>query len=123
MYVLHNTRAYYKTVFYFQSLPSGKPSLVQPSLGKQDIEQMKKDLLKYEATGLFPAGAKEKWEDFLENFNVCYGQVPSNPIWLMDKFKEVSERCPRVPVPTVCDKVLQQARAAKEIRKVCRYAI
>ena len=33
---------------------------------------MKKDLPKYEARGLFPSGAKEKWEEFLENFNVCY---------------------------------------------------
>ena len=45
--------------FYFQSLPTGEPSLVHPCLDKQDIEQMKKDLPKYEATGLFPAGARE----------------------------------------------------------------
>lgn len=82
---------------------------------------MKKDLPKYEATGLFPAGAKETWEEFLENFDVWYGQIPSNPTWQLDEFKKCSERCPRVPAPIVNDKVLQHSRAAKEIRKVRIY--
>ena len=107
--------------FYFQSLPTGEPPLVQPTLGKQDIEQMKRDLPKYEATGLFPAGAREYWDTFLEDFNECYGQVPSNPIWPLKHFKVVSEQCSKLPTPAISDQVLQQTRARKEIRKVYTY--
>ena len=79
---------------------------------------MKKDIPKYEATGLFPAGAKEKWEEFLDNFNACYAQEPRDPIWQLDKFKRVCERCPHLPAPAVNDKVLRHSHAAKKIRKV-----
>ena len=93
--------------------------MVKPSLSKQDISQMKKDLPKYEATGLFPAGTKEKWEELLENFDARYSQEPRNPMWHLDMFKKVSERCVCATAPAVSDKVLRHSRAAKEIRKVC----
>ena len=81
---------------------------------------MKKDMPKYEATGLFPEGTKQKWEEFLENFNTVYGQTPSDPVWQLDEFEEVKERCPRAGEPTtaISDKVHKHSRAAKEIRKV-----
>ena len=84
---------------------------------------MKKDLPKYEATGLFPAGAKEKWEELLENFDARYGQEPSNPVWQLDMFQKVSERCRCAAVPAVSDKVLQHSHAVKEIRKVYNVAL
>ena len=76
--------------------------------------------------GLFPAGAKEKWEECLENFDARCGQEPSNPVWQLDTFKKVSGRCRCATIPALNDKVLQYSRAAKEIRKVqhiCSFAI
>lgn len=58
-----------------------------------------------------------------KNFDARYGQEPSNPVWQLDMFQKVSERCRCAAVPAVSDKVLQHSRAAKEIRKVYNVAL
>lgn len=52
----------------FQSLPEGTPSLVIPSLEKQDIAQMKRDLPKYDAAGVYSADAILCWEKLLKEY-------------------------------------------------------
>lgn len=69
----------------FQSLPEGTPSLVIPSLEKQDIAQMKRDLPKYDAAGVCSADAILCWEKLLKEFPTKYGGLPERePPWIVD---------------------------------------
>ena len=68
-----------------QSLPPGIPSLVIPSLEKQDIPQMKRDLPKYDAAGVCNPDAILQWEQLLAKFPTRYGGLPkSDPPWIVD---------------------------------------
>ena len=101
-----------------QSVPGGKPSLLEPSLIKQDITQMVKDLPKYHETGLFPPDTREKWDNFklLSGFSSVYGSIPSpEPEWILTNLKPVST------TPVISDSVLKHSRAAKQTRKVNDY--
>ena len=89
---------------------------------KQDINQMKKDIPKYIESGLFPSGAKEKWDDLLTNFDLKYGKLPQESNWILDEFQSLSVRCTQSEVhPVISDKVLKQAQASKAFRKVHKY--
>ena len=101
-------------------MPCGKPNLLEPSLAKQDINQMVKDLTKYHQTGLFPQDARDKWENLLSTFNSVYGSIPSpHPEWILNDFKPVSERITEESItPVISDPILKQSNAAKQIRKV-----
>ena len=81
---------------------------------------MRRDIPKYDQTGLFPPGAKDDWNKFLQTFETEYGNTSIDPVWLLDQFKPVSERCPNIPTPLLDPKVLSKSRAEKETRKVCK---
>jgi len=80
---------------------------------------MKHDIPKYDNTGLFLPGAKEKWNNFLSSFESEYRSMSLNPIWILDQFKPVNERCPNIPAPLLDPKVVKKSQAEKETRKVC----
>ena len=105
-------------------MPHGKPSLLEPSLAKQDIDQMIRDIPKYHQTGLFPHDIRLKWDNFLSSFSLVYGCIPSpQPDWILNDFKPVSERITNEPNPVIPDAIRQRSNAAKQIRKVkhCLY--
>ena len=100
-------------------MPSSKPDLVVPSLGKQDIGQMMKDVPKYHSTGIFPPDTKDKWNLFLSSFNTKYGIVPSvKPKWILDDFKPLSERRLITVNPPLPEHVVQKSISSKSVREV-----
>ena len=80
---------------------------------------MKRDIPKYDSTGLFPSGAKEKWDEFLASFEADYGNISLDPVWILDQFETFQERCPSIPLPSLNPKVIDKAVAEKQSRKVC----
>ena len=100
-------------------MPCGKPSLVEPSLAKQDIDQMIRDIPKYYQTGLFQQDTRDNWDKLLSSFPVVYGCLPSpQPEWILNEFKPITERGTTESIPIVPDAILQRSNAAKQIRKV-----
>ena len=102
------------------SLPEGAPTLVQPTLQKQDIPQMKKDLHKYDAAGVYTAEATQRWERLLAEFPTKYGELPEiEPPWIVDEIQPATNRLPCDDTPTVIpEKVSQKAKATQEHRQV-----
>lgn len=43
---------------------------------------MRNHIPKYNKTGLFPPGAKEKWDNFLASFESDYGNMSLSPVWI-----------------------------------------
>jgi len=84
---------------------------------------MKHNISKYDSTCLFPSGSKEKWEGFLESFEVEYGNMSQDPVWVPDQIKQIQDRCPNIAVPTVNQKIVDKAVAEKKSRKVCNYRL
>ena len=82
---------------------------------------MKRDIPKYDNTGLFPPGAKETWDNFLATFETDYGSTAESPVWLLDTFQPVNERCPPISTPSLDPKILSKNNAEKETRKVGIY--
>ncbi len=84
--------SYFKFTNFFkcvQTIPTGSPPVLTPSLHKQDIEQIRKDLPKYDDTGVFTPEVKKEWEDFLGTFNDRFGKVPfEEPPWVLDEIRE-----------------------------------
>ena len=106
-------------IFCLQSIPSNKPGVLEPSLTKQDIGQMVKDVPKYYNTGIFPPNSKDKWDSFLSTFNTVYGTVPSvTPRWIVDDLAPLNRRGiisinPSLPVHAV-----EKTNNARHIRQV-----
>ena len=97
---------------------------MEPSLDKQDINQMIKDLPKYQQTGLISLDAVDKWDSLLSRFVAEYGTIPSpEPEWLLANFKTIDERISGdLTTPVLPDAVLRLSQAAKQTRKVKSYA-
>ena len=92
---------------------------MEPSLTKQDIGQLKRDIPKYCATGIFPPDAMDKWETFLFSFHNSYGTVPLViPNWIIDDFKPVSERNIVTAEPSLPELLVQKSNTAKQVREV-----
>lgn len=89
--------------------------LIEPSLAKQDIPQMKKDILKYEDTGVFTEDDKANWDTFLASFPSVYGSIPvEEPNWILDTFQSVTARFSNVTDNfSVSEKVQKQARTSQ----------
>lgn len=105
-----------------QSLPEGIPPLVMPSLEKQDIPQMKKDLPKYDAAGVYTPQATLCWENLLAEFPSKYGKLPEHePPWIVEgllpsiRARDDLNVFPQVVLP---EKVSQKVKAAQEHRQV-----
>ena len=103
-----------------QSLPNGVPSLVKPSLEKQDIPQMKKDLPKYDAAGVYSREALQRSEKLLEDLPRKYGTLPEcTPHWIVHDLRPINQRItssqPSVVIP---EKVTQKAKAIQEHQQV-----
>ncbi len=105
-----------------QTIPTGSPPVLTPSLHKQDIEQMRKDLPKYDDTGVFTPEVKKEWEDFLGTFNDRFGKVPfEEPPWVLDEIRELIAKrpCSPPPVPPVLpEKVKKKASSLAKCHEV-----
>ena len=79
-----------------QSVPSGKPNLVSPSLAKLDLEALKRDIPnKYPQN--MPQAASEYWKAWLRDVESKIISVPDNYIWPVDKLKSASRTAPPPP--------------------------
>ena len=94
--------------------------MVLPSTEKQDIQQLKRDIPKYDEAGIFGPDAKSKWENVLSNFPKKYGLLPDiKSPWILDQLKTLSERfMSDSSRPTIPEKILKKSQATKECRKV-----
>lgn len=90
-----------------------------PSLDKQDVPRLEKDLKKYEAAGVFSEQAKKDWQLFMPQLK-SYGSLPKeNPPWTLDEIATVQMRCAgssrEVVVP---EQIMKHVQSSKEFRKV-----
>lgn len=81
---------------------------------------MKKDISKYEDTGVFTEEDKANWDDFLASFNSVYGSIPTEePNWILESFQSVTARFSGVTNDSsVSEKVQKQARTSQPSHKV-----
>ena len=87
---------------------------------KQDIDQLKRDIPKYNAAGVFTPEAKTLWENFLSEFNIHYGSLPDNePDWILDELRPVHVRLNKsAPAPEISEKILKCSQSTKQFHKV-----
>lgn len=107
-------------IFVLQSIPTGCPKLVVPSLDKQDVPCLHKDLKKYEAAGVLSEQTKKEWDLFMSQFE-SYGRLPEeNPAWALNEIPTVQTRCAgtfrQLVVP---ERIMKHVQSSKEFGKVC----
>lgn len=80
--------------------------LIEPSLAKQDIGQMQKDIRKYKESDMFTEQDRTNWDTFLSEFSSIYGSIlTEQPNWVLESFQAVNVRYRDVmPSYTVSDK-------------------
>ena len=76
-----------------QTLPSGKPSLVQPTLHKIDVEALKKDIKKFEEN--YPARVSRAWSQWVQDIDKLL-ELPSDWVWPL----EILQNCSKVRTAT-----------------------
>ena len=74
----------------FKTIPTGKPSLVQPTLNKIDVEALKRDLKKIEEN--YPVRVSRAWAQWLQDIDKLL-ELPNHWEWPL----EILQRCSRVP--------------------------
>ena len=83
---------------------------------------MRKDMPKYDDTGVFTAEVKEEWDNFLSTFSDCYGKVPDEePTWILNEIAAlIAERpsSPAQPQPAMPQKVQKKVSALAQCREV-----
>ena len=88
-----NSRVYYICLFFlFKSIPTERPSLVQPTLNKIDVEALKRDLKKFEEH--YPVRVSRAWAQWLQDIDKLL-ELPNHLQWPLDILK----RCPKVQRP------------------------
>ena len=75
----------------FKTISTGKPSLVQPTLNKIDVEALKRDLKKFEEN--YPVRVSRAWAQWLQDINDKLLELPNHWEWPL----EILQRCSRVP--------------------------
>ena len=55
------------SIFFIQSLPSGKPNLVTPSLAKLNVDALRHDIPRYQHN--MPKEAADAWERWLHQLD------------------------------------------------------
>ena len=92
-----NSRVYFIFLFgLFKSIPTKRPSLVEPTLNKIDVEALKRDLKKIEEH--YPVRVLWAWAQWLQDIEKLL-ELPNHSQWPLDILK----RCPKVQRPG-CDK-------------------
>jgi len=91
-----------------------------PSLDKQDVPRLYKDLKKYEASGILSQKAKQEWDLFMPQLESTYGSLPKeSPPWTLDELQTVQIRCAgssrELVVP---ERILKHVESFKEFHKV-----
>ena len=102
-----------------QSLPVGEPDLVQPSLTKQDIGQLRKDLPKYESLGVM---SPDSVETEIERH---FGRLPEDHNeWILDTIPPVDQRRRGTsPSVVVSERVMKCVETYKPKRQVCEMVV
>jgi len=75
-----------------QSVPVGRPELVQPSLVKQDLGQLSRDVIKYESCGAISQEDRKQWDTDIKDIEKCFGTIQENVGWTLDSIAPVNER-------------------------------
>ena len=114
------------SIFYhLQSVPSGIPELVEPSLLKIDLPHLILDIPKYERAGVFDSGVGEWWRSFLADFEAKYGKKPVlKPQWPLNLLGKVSgtDNTQSVVDPAISEAISLMHRNEQESRsKVHQY--
>lgn len=91
-----------------------------PSLDKQDVPRLHKDLKKYEAAGVLSEQAKEEWDLFMPQLESTYGTLPmKTPPWPLDEFPAVHIHCAGASRDVVIpERIMKHVESSKEFRKV-----
>ena len=77
----------------YQSVPTGKPNLVTPSLVKLDLDALKRDIPnKYPQN--MPQAASEVWKTWLTRVESDLTSVPDNYDWPLDRLKSCTKTAP-----------------------------
>ena len=77
-------------LFSLQQLPDGSPTLVTPDLCKIDLPHLMRDIIKYNAAGIFSPATYSWWEDFLQNFEDRYASIPNIiPPWYLSELLKI----------------------------------
>ena len=106
----------------FKTIPTGKPSLVQPALNKIDVEALKKDLKKFEEN--YPVGVSRAWAQWLQDIDKLL-ELPNHWEWPL----EILQRCSRVqrlvnediPIPDHLQAM--RDKETVETQQVCFFAL
>ena len=72
-------------------LPDRKPDTLSPSLVKQDIPQLKKDIPKHREAGVMIGEKLSQWETLLEDLNKSSTPSEDESDWIFDWYTPVSE--------------------------------
>ena len=102
-----------------QTLPSGKPSLVQPTLNKIDLEALKKDLKKFEEH--YPARVSHAWSQWVQDIDKLL-EIPSDWVWPLEILQNSSKlrtATEDVPIPDHLQPL--RDKETVETQQVCFY--
>ena len=93
-----------------------------PSLDKQDVPRLYKDLKKYEAAGVLSEQAKKEWDLFMPQLEP-FGSLPEeNPLWTLNEFPTVQVCCTGTSRELVVpERIMKHMQSSKEFRKVYTY--
>ena len=75
--------------FSFQTVPCEKPSLVQPTLDKVEVDALKRDLKRFEEN--YPARVSRAWAQWVQDADKLL-ELPVNWDWPM----EILEKCSKI---------------------------
>ena len=90
-----------------------------PSLDKQDVPRLQKDLKKYEAAGVLSEQAKKDWDLFMPKLESYASLSERSPLWLIDEIPTVQLRCARsFREFVVPEHIMEHVQSSKEFRKV-----
>ena len=110
--------AIYDFFIFALSIPTGKPSLVKPTLNKIDVEALKRDLKKFEE--LHPLGVSRAWAQWLQEIEKRL-EIPDHWEWPL----KILEGCSKVQRPvieafTIPDNLqAMRGRETVETQQVC----
>ena len=78
---------------FLKSMPTTKPSLIQPTLNKIDSDALRRDLKKFQDN--YPKGVFEAWSQWVQNINKLL-QLPTEWEWHLDTLQNCEKLRPAI---------------------------
>ncbi|XP_065906896.1 uncharacterized protein [Dysidea avara] len=100
-----------------KSVPVGRPELVQPSLVKQDLGQLRRDIPKYELSGALSPEDKERWNRDISDIENRFGTTQECSGWTLDTMLPVNERSRPAPSDVTVSERVQKYAASHNRRR------